>query len=96
MYVIGTETIQGKDPRALFCILFFAFMKDSFPIREETLTRWLKRFLMAFIVRVSSATSFCWAVKQDPIFSNISGGPGASIFRDDWELQEVMFLGDIE
>ena len=50
---------------------------------------------MAFIV-VHSATSFYWAIKQDPIFSNIWRGPRASIFRDDWELQEVMFLGDIE
>lgn len=50
---------------------------------------------MAFIV-VHSATSFDWAIKQDPIFSNIWRGPRASIFRDDWELQELIFLGDIE
>lgn len=38
-YVIGAETIRGKNPRELFCILFFVFMKDSFPPREEMLTR---------------------------------------------------------
>lgn len=80
MYVIGTETIQGKNPRILFCILFFVFMKDSLPIREETLTRWLKRFLMAFIVPVNSATSFCGAIKQDPIFSNIFKGSWSFYF----------------
>lgn len=39
VYVIGAETIGGKNPRELFCILFFVFMKDSFPLREEMLTR---------------------------------------------------------
>lgn len=39
VYVIGAETIRGKNPRELFCILFFVFMKDSFPPREEMLTR---------------------------------------------------------
>lgn len=48
---------------------------------------------MAFIVPVNSATSFCGAIKQDPIFSNISRGLGTSVFRDDGE---IMFLGDIE
>lgn len=38
---------------------------------------------MAFIVRVNSATSFYSPIKQDPIFSNISRGPGASIFKND-------------
>lgn len=35
VYVIGTETIQGKNLGILFCILFFVFMKGSFHIRKN-------------------------------------------------------------
>lgn len=80
VYVIGTETIQGKNPVVVFFV-FCCFV--FFPTRKEIL--WLKRFLMAFIVHINSATSH-----SVELFSKI---PFSLIFQG---FLEILFLGMME
>lgn len=85
VYVIGTETIQGKNSVVVFFVFCcFVFVNNSFPTRKEIL-RWLKRFLMAFMAHVSSAASH-----SVELFSEI---PFSLIFQG---FLEILFLGMIE